>query len=224
MAAKGISTKRALISKANSTLVIITSVAAFIVVFSLVATKTLVSQAAYQNRVIDAKRTAVDQLKNDKAAVSSLKSAYTAFDSTAQNIIGGDPTGTGPQDGQNYQLVLDALPSSYDFPALATSLEKIITSQQVTINSISGTDDEVAQSSNTSSGSPQPVAMPFEISVTGNYQAIQSLVSEFEHSIRPFQVQTVTLSGDQSNLTVDITAQTFYQPAKTFKIGSKVVK
>lgn len=224
MATKGISSKRALIDKSNSTLVIITSVAAFVVVFSLVATKTLISQAAYQNRVIDAKRTAVNQLKADQKAVDSLKASYDAFNSTAKNIIGGDPNGNGPQDGPNYQIVLDALPSSYDFPALATSLEKIMTGQNVTIDGISGTDDEVAQSSNTASGSPQPVAMPFQISVTGSYQAIQSLVSEFEHSIRPFQIQTITLSGDQSNLNAQITAQTFYQPAKTFSIGSKVVK
>lgn len=224
MATKGISSKRALIDKSNSSLVIITSVAAFIVVFSLVATKTLISQAAYQNRVIDAKRTAVNQLKTDKSAVSALQSSYNAFNGTSQNIIGGDPNGNGPQDGPNNQIVLDALPSSYDFPALATSLEKILTSQNVTINSITGTDDEVAQSSNTSSGSPQPVAMPFEVSVTGSYQSIQGLVSEFEHSIRPFQIQTITLSGDESSLSADITAQTFYQPAKTFNIGSKVVK
>src|SRR5882762_6204910 len=134
--AKTASTKRALIDKANSQVVIVTSIAAFILVFSMVATKTLISQATYQNRVIGAKKTAVKQLKADIKATDTLKSSYKAFVSTAQNAIGGNPDGTGQQDGNNTKIVLDALPSSYDFPALATSLDKLLTGQGVTINSI----------------------------------------------------------------------------------------
>lgn len=219
-----ISSKRALISHANTQIVIVTSVAAFIFVFSLVASKMLASQMAYQSRVLSAKHKAVAQLQSDISAVNNLDDSYKAFVNTPQNLIGGSPQGSGSQDGDNAQIVLDALPSSYDFPALATSLEKIISSQQVTINSITGVDDEANQASNQSSGTPQPVAMPFEISVTGDYQSIQNLIGQFEHSIRPFQVQSIDLSGDQAKLTADIKAQTFYQPAKTFNIGSKVIK
>jgi len=222
--AKGMSTKRSLIDQANNVVVIVTSIAAFIFVFSLVASKTLISQAGYQNRVIGAKKDAVHQLKADITATSDLKSSYKAFVSTSQNAIGGSQSGTGPQDGDNAKIVLDALPSSYDFPAMATSLEKLITSQSVVINSITGTDDEIAQSGNQSSATPQPVPMPFQISITGDYQSIQGLIGQFEHSIRPFQIQTIDISGDQSKLTANITAQTFYQPAKSLNIKTKVVK
>ena len=222
--AKNAITKRALIDQANSRVVVATSIAAFVVVFSLVATKTLISQAAYQNHVISAKKAAVKQLKADIKATDTLKTSYAAFLGTTQNIIGGDPGGSGAQDGDNAKIVLDALPSSYDFPALATSLEKLISTQQLTIESIKGTDDEVAQSSNQSSSTPQPVPIPFEFSVTGDYGAIQGLIGQFEHSIRPFQVQTIAISGDQGKLTADITAQTFYQPAKNLNIKEKVVK
>ncbi len=222
--ARGISTKRALIDQANSRIVMVTSVAAFLFVFSLVASKTLISQAGYQNRVISAKKQAVQQLKTDITATNALKTSYQAFIGTSQNAIGGNPDGTGPQDGNNAKIVLDALPSSYDFPALATSLEKLITSQNVTINSITGTDDEVAQAGNQSSATPQPVPMPFEVSVTGDYQSIQGLIGQFERSIRPFQIQSIDISGDQSKLTANIKAQTFYQPAKSLNIKTKVVK
>jgi len=47
-----VSAKRLLIDKANARIVAYVSVAAFILVFSLVATKTLIGQGAYQNRVI----------------------------------------------------------------------------------------------------------------------------------------------------------------------------
>lgn len=217
------STKRSLIGKANSTMVITTAVAAFIVIFSLVACKTLVSQAGYQNRVISAKKKAVSQLKDDLDARNSLVASYKAFVGTPTNMIGGAPAGTGPQDGDNATLTLDALPSSYDFPALATTLEKILSSQNLQIQSITGTDQSLQQSG-TASGVPQAVAMPFQVQVSGSYDAVKGLISLFDRSIRPFQIQTMDLSGNQSSMTVTISAQTFYQPEKTFNIGTEVVK
>ena len=225
MANPALSTKRALIDKANTRIVVYVSVAAFILVFTLVATKTLISQAAYQNRVISAKRVAVDQLKSDISASTQLKSSYDAFVGTTQNALGGNPTGSGPQDGNNAKIVLDALPSSYDFPGLTTSLEDLLTSQSgVKIDSIAGTDEETTQGANTSSASPQPQSIPFSISVGGDYGSLQGVINTFEHSIRPIQVQTLDLNGTDGNLTMTVTAQTFYQPSKSLNINKKVVQ
>lgn len=218
------STKRALIDKANSTVVIVVGIAAFVFVFSLVATKTMLGQAAYQNRIISAKRVAVNQLKTDIASTDQLKASYDAFVGTTQNALGGNPGGSGPQDGDNAKIVLDALPSSYDFPALTTSLESLLANQGVTITTISGTDDEVAQSTNQSSSNPQSVPIPFQIAVTGDYTGVQNVIGAFERSIRPIQVQTLDLSGNAGNLTLSVTAQTFYQPAKSLNINKTVVK
>lgn len=217
-------TKRALIDKANSTVITVVSIAAFIFVFSMVATKTLVGQAGYQNRIISAKRTAVKQLKTNIASTDQLKVSYGAFIGTSQNAIGGNPGGNGPQDGNNAKIVLDALPSSYDFPALTTSLENLLNSQNVKIGSISGTDDEVAQGTNQTSSSPKPIAIPFQVSVSGDYTGMQNVVNAFEKSIRPIQIQTLDLSGNQGNLVLSVSAQTFYQPAKLLNINQKVVK
>ncbi len=224
MAKMHVSTKRLMIDKTNARIVVITAVAAFIVVFTLVASKTLISQATYQNRVITADKQALTQLKSDIQATNTLVTSYQAFVGTSQNVIGGNPHGSGSKDGDNAQIVLDALPSEYDFPALATSLEKLLTSQHVQIQSITGTDDEVSQQSTKSSPKPQPVAMPFQVSVTGNYQAVQSLVSAFGKSIRPIQIQTMQLSGDQSSMSLTISAQTFYQPQKTLSITQKAIQ
>jgi hypothetical protein len=220
------STKRALIDKANTRIVVYVSVAAFILVFSLVAAKTLISQAAYQNRVISAKRVAVNQLKSDISASSQLKTSYNAFTSLPQNAIGGSPTGNGPQDGNNAKIVLDALPDTYDFPGLTTSLDNLLTSQSgVSINSISGTDEEATLGSNQSSLSPQPVPIPFNITVSGDYGSLQGVVNTFERSIRPIQIQTLDISGNTSdNLTMTVGAQTYYQPSKSLNINKKVVR
>jgi Tfp pilus assembly protein PilO len=224
MAKLHVNTKRLMISKANSRIVVVTAVAAFLVVFALVASKTLVSQAAYQNRVIGADKKALDQLKADLQTTTQLKASYQAFVDMPQNVLGGNPQGSGAQDGDNAKVVLDALPSQYDFPAMAASLEKLLTSQNVQITSITGTDEEVAQAADQSSPNPQPVAMPFQITVSGNYQAIQNLVGVFGKSIRPFQIQTMQLSGGEDKMSLTLSAQTFYQPGKLFNISTEVIK
>lgn len=216
--------KRGQIDKANSKVVTWAAVAAFVVIFCAVAGKELISQATYQNRIINAKKDAVKQLKEDISSAESLKASYTEFDGADKNVLGGQAKGNGPLDGSNTKIVLDALPSNYDFPALATSLEKLIVANNLTIVGISGTDDEVTQAQNQTSASPTPVAIPFQVTVSGDYSKIQSLMSTFYSSIRPIQIQSLTLSGDQSALTMNVTAQTYYQPAKSLKITTKVVK
>ena len=219
-----ISVKRMQIDKSQQRMLIAAAIAAFTLVFALVGGKMMIDQVLYQNKVIAAKKAAVQQLRSNVQASSSLQTSYKAFVSTSQNVIGGNPQGTGPQDGDNAKIVLDALPSKYDFPALATSVERLVTSQNMGIESITGSDDEVAQAENASSPDPQPVAMPFQFSATGSYQSAQNLVTAFDKSIRPFQILKLQLSGGQENMTVKVDAQTYYQPAKNFNITKKTVK
>lgn len=217
-------TKRGLVNKTNSTIVAVTAVAAFIIIFLLVISKTLLSQAMYQNRVVAQKKGALTLLKADITASKALVESYSTFNSATQNIIGGSSTGSGANDGPNSRIILDALPSSYDFPALVTSLEKIIANRGLTIQSIQGIDDEVAQQNNQTSTTPKPIAMPFQVTINGNYKALQGLIDDFQNSIRPFQILTQSFSGGENNMTLTLKAQTFYQPAKVLNIGSKVVK
>jgi hypothetical protein len=225
MAQKTSLTKRLQIDKNNNLIVIATAVAAFITVFSLVASKALLSQSGYQNRIIAAKNTAVTQLTTDITAVDKLNSSYQAFVDLTPNILGGNPTGNGPVDGDNAKLVLDALPASYDFPALVTSLGKILSTEGVTITSISGTDEQLAEGTSASSATPTVVPMPFSIGLSGSYPSLQATIAQLEASIRPMQLQTFDLSANGGgDMTMTITAQTFFQPGKTFQITSKVVK
>lgn len=217
-------TKRALIGKANSSMVVATTAAAFVLVFGLVAGKALLSQMSYQNRVISAKKTALTQLNTDLGARDSLQSSYNSFVAENPNVLGGNPAGTADKDGDNATLILDSLPSYYDFPALTTSLEKLTSGQNLKILSITGTDQEATQGPNQSSPNPQAVPMPFQVEVNGSYQSIQTLTDVFLRSIRPFQIQTMELSGDEGSMNATISAQTFYQPGKTLNIKQEVVK
>jgi hypothetical protein len=217
-------TKRSLINKANTTTLIAAGVAAFIVVFSLVACRTLFGQATYQNRVIGEKKKTLAQINANLDARDDLVKSYNAFISTSQNIIGGNPAGTGDRDGDNAKIILDALPSKYDFPALTASLEKLSLAQGLTIENITGTDDEVAQKAQQSSTQPVQVPIAFQLVVKGGYPQVQGLIDSFDRSIRPVQVQKISITGSNGGVTANIDGQTFYQPEKKLELTKKVVQ
>lgn len=215
-------TKRLQIDKANTTIVAITAISSFIVVFSLVASKALLSQSQYQARVISKKEKARDQLKSNIDTISKIKNQYKVFIDTSPNAIGGNPAGTGDRDGNNAQIILDALPSSYDYPAVTNSLEKILTQNGLAMKAIAGIDDEVAQLTN--SASDKPVAIPFEVTFSGPYAAVQQAIKVFEASIRPFDVLNLKLSGTDNDISANIKAQTYYQPETKLTIKTEVIK
>ncbi len=221
--AKGNNTgKRLQIDKANSTMLLTVAGAAFVVTFSLIAGKALLDTRAYQARVIKEKTKASNQLKANIDASAKLMTSYQAFVGTPDNIIGGNPKGTGDHDGDNAKIVLDALPSKYDYPALASSLEKVLASKNYVVSSITGTDDELAQ--DTQNQKPQPVEMPFDLIVKGNFGSDRDLMLLFEKSIRPINVKSLTLTSSNNTLDADVKAVTYYQPAKNLKIDTKEVK
>lgn len=222
MAKARVSQKQTQVDKTNTRMVITVGIAAFIIIFSLVASRALWVKMSHQAKVISAKEEARNQLETNLATVDELQVSYKAFTETGDNVIGGNPQGQGDKDGDNATIVLDALPSKYDFPGLATSLEKVIKSNNSSINSISGVDDEVAQSGKDSDN--KPVAVPFQLSATGNYQSTQALLVLLQRSIRPIQVQKLDLSGTNNDLVMQMVAQTYYQPERTLKIQTKVVK
>lgn len=222
MKEKQTSIKHQDIEKINTRMLIAVAVASFMIIFSLIASKVLLSQLFYQNRVASAKETALQQLKTDVTSASSLVSSYKSFVNQPNNIIGGGSVGTGQNQGDNAQVILDALPSQYDFPALITSVNKIITSSQVSLSSMGGTDLGIGNTSLSATSSPVPISIEF--SVSGSYQNIQTLISNFQHSILPFDFLTEQVSSEQGEVSLTVTAQTYYQPAVGFQITNKTIK
>lgn len=221
--ARALSTKRLQVDKANATMALVVAAAAFVTIFSLVASRALLNQRSYQARVIKQKKQTLAQLKENNKAAEQLVTSYKAFVGSSDNVIGGSAAGSGPNDGDNAKIILDALPSKYDYPAVVTSLEKILKDRNFKINSIAGTDDSLNQKEQTTS-TPQVVEMPFQINVTGNADSTKGLLETFQRSIRPIQVVSIKLSGKDTSLTTDITAKTYYQPSKSVTITTKEIR
>ncbi len=211
--------KKLRIDKDKTFIFAVVSVAAALTVAALVITKGVWGQASYLGAVANKKEVAVQQLEANKQALGSLEDAYRTFDGQSPNLLDGNPESTDGWGGSNATLVLDALPSKYDFPALAASIEKLLMGYNIT--GITGSDDSVAQTGANASG---PVEMPFSFSVTTSYDGFKQLVTSFNRSIRPFQITMLDLSGSSMNLQVDIQAQTFYQPERGLQIEEVIVQ
>jgi hypothetical protein len=211
--------KRAQVDKDKTKALIAIGVASVVLVAGFMISKALWSQASYIGKVIDKKEVAVEQLKANKEAVDQLKTSYDDFVTRNPNLIGGSVSGEGQNDGDNSKLVLDALPSEYDFPALVSSVEGLLSVYK--IKGIEGVDDSVIQA--TAETVSAPVEIPVSMSFTSTYDDFKNSLNILKRSIRPFKITKIELSGTNSQLDSEIGVITYYQPATGLKIESEAV-
>lgn len=206
------STKQSLVDKDNNFILILLSVTSFIVVFCLIGSNALYKRISYQDKVISARTTADNQLKANISSSNTLQSAYDAFEAQKPVVSGVS---------KNSVMVLDALPSKYDFPALVTSLSKLMAISGLSVQSINGIDAEVTAVQ--SSPDPKVIPINFQLTGSGSYGAVSTFISNLEKSIRPITITNIAFTGSDAKLTVTIKATTYYQPEKTFQITQSVV-
>jgi len=193
------------IDKAKANAVTSLAVASFLLIFGLFTSKTLLGFYIYQNRVLSAQKTSINNIVQDQQVANNVKSAYTSFINQPINIIGGSSTGNSSTSGNNAKIILDALPQTYDFPAMIASLQALFTMPGITVESLTGTDNSLSLVQ-----SAQPVPIPISFSVQGSYVNIQNFLTVIKRSVSPIDILTVQLSGTDTTLTASITAQTYY--------------
>jgi hypothetical protein len=246
-----VSIKHLQIDKDNNLMFIAVAIASILVVFSLVSAKTLLGMSSYQHKALKAKNVAIKKLQANVKAADELKKQYDNFEKQNPNIIGGvggldvaqaiaeqgeqagsvklnDKTlNLSGQDGDNAKIVLDALPSSYDFPALISSIEKVANQDHIPLQGVGGTDQGSTTAPDgtpvTSSATAQAQAIAFSISSQTDFHTVQTLINDLERSIRPVDVTQLTLSGSGNNLTVSAQANTYYQAPISLKITKKEI-
>lgn len=210
--------KRAQLDKNKMTVFAIISVAAVITIGCLVIAKGFVSQGGYYNKVIDMKAAARDQLKSNIDSVATLRTAYDAFVAQNPNLLGGNPVNGDDRGGTNADLVLDALPNKEDFPALITSVEKLLAGYKInTIGSGGGGMGMTAAAGTTSE-------LYFSAEVEGSFDGMKTLFGTLNRSIRPIQVTSLELNGSSNNLKAIIGAKSFYQAETGLQITETEVQ
>jgi len=162
------SQKHLLVEQNNTFMFIVLGVAAAILSFTIVSSVSLSSRLRYQGRVINERVKAQKQLNTNKDVLSSLKSSFENFDSASESVLG--------TSDKNSKVVLDALPSKYDFQALVASIEKIINiTGGIQSFGINGSDLEATAAQN--SIDPQTIIIPITIAGRANYESIQKLIT-----------------------------------------------
>lgn len=208
-----ISTKRLSISKDQSRIVIMVAASSAILVFSLVASRSLLGQYTHNARVIEAKTETRDQLKSNLSELEDLESSYNVFEEAPESVLG-------IAEQKNSKVALDALPSKYDYAALLSSIEFITTGYA--INEITGIDAELE--SEQFSSNPVPVPIPITVAVTTTKDNVAVFLDNLHRSIRPFKIESIELDGTDEETKVTVEILTYYQPEKRLEIGTQEIK
>lgn len=217
-----LTSKRLQISNANAFMFSVLVGASVIASFSLVTVRLMFSEMRYQQKIISMKSKSLKQIKENLQTARTLEQQYLEFEQAPDNVIGGSSVGTGERDGSNSKIVLDALPSKYDFPALATSLDSMMKTAGVNIESITGIDREIEELNKTSPN-PEPLALDFGVATSGNYDATRTFIFDMERSIRPIQIVSLDMSGSDAAIRLRANARTYYQPEKDLTLQKKEV-
>lgn len=198
--------KRQLIKKSNTTVVISMAVAAFIVSFSLVTVNFLWGLSQHNRRVIAEKNKADTVLKQNVENITAIKASFNVLEA------GDVKSGT----------ILDALPSKYDFPALATSMEQLVQRSGLTLDAFTG--DDLEEAAIQSETDPTPIEIEFALSVSGSYSDVQKLVENLERTIRPMKITSLELKGNDSSMRATIRIITYYQPATSLDVKTRTIE
>lgn len=217
--------KRQQIEKANRSMFAWVAGASVIVAFAIVAAQFMIQQGIFNERVIAEKRNTDGTLGRNLEAVDKLKENVNVL-LTNKNL----EESRAKAEDSNLQVVLDALPPTYDSLNLGTSLQTVLLGDKVqsienlTINgSNGGSNSNGAVEDAAALTADGPQSIPFSFTVIGNYDQIKNALNSLERSIRPIQVTAIGIEGSDDNLTATIEAVTYFQNEKTIKLKEKTV-
>ncbi len=202
-----IMSRRDKIAKAGSTVFVAVAIASVVVVFSAVSMRFLWQRKAYNDRVIKAKSVARDDIKTNLDNINKLTQQFPSLENSAST---------------DSKTILHALPPTYDYAALATSMQFLADQSGVSFTGGVGADNSASAINSADTSTPQEI--PLSLTVEGSYDSIVKYINNLENSIRPIDVTAVTYSGTNTDLKATVTATTYYQPARTLNVSKSEVK
>jgi Tfp pilus assembly protein PilO len=193
-------------------------VAAVAVSFCLATGQFLFSKWQYNNNILNAKSEASNNLAQNIVNAKKLKDEVDSLVANSDlALVKTD------QDDSNLKSILDALPTTADPAALATSLQQAILSRSgVTVESITVPPETDTPTEAAVQAVPQEIKFSFV--VTGTYDKVATMVKDLERTIRPIKITGISLNGTDANLRASIEAVTYYQPSKSVNATEELVK
>ncbi len=212
-------TKREL--SANNYVVAVAAGSLVILLITGFAGKYLLEKIIINTKVINKKLTAVRELDTKLSNAPKLIDEYRQL-------------------GAKETLIMNALPTTPEFPQIVAIMDAIGAASGVAIESVSPGQDGVAVVAPTSSdssavvttdgteppkvGAPKPQEMAFSVEASGPYERIVSMLKAIEQSARPLRVTSVEFTGNSTDLSSTIQITTYYQDPSSIEDTTEEVK
>lgn len=213
--------KRQQIGRANRTMFFAIAGASVVVGFAVVLIIFLGQRIVFGEKVLAEKGATSDTLRKNLDAVPKLRENIRVLN-TNQDLASVRLNDTDPP----LQSVLDALPSTANSTAMASSLQKKLLSgvQGITIESLKVDSVDDSGASDSLSGM-NTIGFSFSVSTVGNGQSsLKQVLQRIEESIRPFNVTNLTVESQGGKLVMTATGFGYYDPAQVLSLTEKVVK
>ena len=212
--------KRQQIEVAGRTMFVWVAIAAVALSFCIATGQYLFTKWDFNNKILGKKYTTAQTLANNITNAQKLKQEVDNL--TANQDLASIKTNP---DDPNTKSVLDALPTTFDPAALATSLQQVVLSRSgVSIENISVPPDMDVSAGAEAPSAKGPQEIKFSFAVTGTYDKIRTLMIDLDRTVRPMKLTSMALSGDDENLRAAFDFVTYYQPAQTVSLGEEEVK
>ena len=219
--------KRQQIAKANRTMFFWVAGVSVIVGASIVVSIFLFQKLVFNEKVLAEKNKTVSTLKANNKVAGDLQSQIRRIntDDNLKKLMITDREGNQP-----IQVVLDALPATANSSGFGASLQRrflemgglTVESMNVDLVSSEMGDDNGASAADGSH------VINFSFSVrangSGSVETLKNLLLSLEKSIRPINVTNTIIEVQGDGLLLSVTGNTYYEPAQTVELGSKVVK
>ena len=216
--------KRTQISKTNRIMLLWVAGASVVVGVGLVATIYLVQRLVFNEKVLAEKSNTISILEKNNKIVPDLETQIRVLDTNA-NLA---KVKANPSD-QNIQVILDALPSEANSPALGASLQyKLLAGidglsiESLQVNPVVGVESDISDGVVEAEGSGEN-EITFQFAVTGNQSALKQVLTNLERSIRAIEITSLRIENQGTKQLMTVQGKAFYEPARTVKLYNKVV-
>lgn len=210
--------KRQQISNANRMMFIWVAAVSAVVGIAAVLGLFLFQRLVFNEKILSKKQQTLSTLVANNKAVDGLEENVRLLN-TNQSLL----DVRAKPDDTPLQVILDALPADANSSALGSSLQNVLLpAENVTIESLTVNPIDGEASDSTTEGA---IEFSFSVSAPANQiDSLRELLRRLERSIRAINVTSQTIEMQGAKITLSVTAQAFYEPAKTIELKNETVK
>ena len=219
--------KRTQISKANKVMFIWIAAASALVSFALVTSFFLGQKLIFNEKVLFEKNKTVSILNANNGAVEELATNIRALDADEALALA-----KANENDQAIRVILDALPSDANSPALGASLQiKLLagipglTLESLQVNPVVGVESLTAGAvEDASATGASGNEITFRFSISGSEDTLRTALKNLERSIRTIDITSLVIESQGDVQLMTVAGRAFYEPAKNVVLYDKVVK